>query len=479
MKDDLSKIVEAIFTDEPSLMVCYLNTPREFKYAVIPWENSLPERFNEMHGYDLMPNLYALFEGVSDHEMHVRHHFHQTIGDMIASNYFGLISQWCEEHGIDSSGHLLLEERIIQHVAFSGDLMACLRRMQSPGVDMLTSKPERILKDGWFMAPKYAGSIAFLTNRTTVMSETSSHIETSGKISCTLQEMIGTANIQYLLGVNNMTSYYSWSNFYSDRGKEENQDTVYTKRNYAKYNEYIGRLGVMLKGAIHSADIALYYPIESIQAYFLPSTRSLDTGTQPLEAQHIQASLNDTALSLLYRDWDFDFLDARAVLDAQVADGALKFLNGQYKVVIMPSMKVIPADVLSRLQEFERQGGLLIWMGNLPDLGGSEVEDSIVLQKMQKYNSIEKLDILNEMLKRDLETEKKPAEAGVFIGHYVKEDMNIYYLVNVEPIDISMTVKLNKVNNVKIYDPFDGHIFDTTLPTNITISGYGGIFVIH
>jgi hypothetical protein len=61
----------------------------------------------------------------------------------------------------------------------------------------------------------------------------------------------------------------------------------------------------------------------------------------------------------------------------------------------------------------------------------------------------------------------------------VKEDMNVYYLVNVEPIDISMTIRMHKVNSVKIYDPFDGHIFDTTLPTNITISGYGGIFIIH
>ena len=90
-----------------------------------------------------------------------------------------------------------------------------------------------------------------------------------------------------------------------------------------------------------------------------------------------------------------------------------------------------------------------------------------------------KLDILNEMLRRDLEVEKELAEARVFVGHYIKEVMNIYYLVNVESIDISMTIKLNKVDSVKIYDPFDGHIFDTTLPTNITISGYGGIFIIH
>ena len=235
----------------------------------------------------------------------------------------------------------------------------------------------------------------------------------------------------------------------------------------------------MLKGAIHSADIALYYPIESIQAYFLPSTRSLDTGTQPLEAQHIQASLNDTALGLLYKGWDFDFLDACAVLDAVVADGALKFPNGQYRAAIMPSMKVIPAGVLSKLQEFERQGGLLLWVGDLPDLGGSEGEDPIVLREMQKYKSNEKLDTLNEMLERDLETEKEPAEARVFIGHYVREGMNIYYLVNIEPIEISMTIRMHKVDSFRIYDPFDGKILDTAIPANITISGYGGIFIVH
>ncbi|MBC8232123.1 hypothetical protein H8E77_21465 [bacterium] len=460
MKDDLRKNIDAIFTDEPSLMVCYLNTPRDFKYAVIPWEDSLAERFQEMHGYEILPNLYALFGGFSEREMHIRRHFYQTVSDMVASNYFGQIYQWCEEHGIDSSGHLLLEERIIQHVAFSGDLMACLRQMQSPGVDMLTSKPERILQDGWFMSPKYAGSVASLTGREVVMSETSGHIETATKIRYTLQEMIGTANLQYLLGVNTITSYYPWSRFYSDIGKEEKQDPLYTKHNYVKYNEYVGRLGAVLKGATHAADLALYYPLESIQAYFLPSTKSLVTETQHPVAQRIQARLYDIAFDLLSNGWDFDFLDARAVLDAQITNSTLSLSGMEYKTVIMPSMKMIPADVLCKLQQFEQQGGVLIWAGDLPDLGISEDEDFIVQQKMQKHQSNEKLTRLNERLIRQLEVEKEPAGARIFVGHYLKNKRDIYFLVNVEPTDVCVTVRMRRGNRVKIYEPFDGRISD-------------------
>jgi hypothetical protein len=489
MKDDLRKNIEAIFTDEPSLMVCYLNTPREFKYAVIPWEDSLAERFKKMHGYELLPNLYALFGGVSEREMHIRRHFYQTVSDMVASNYFGLIGQWCEEHGIDSSGHLLLEERIIQHVAFSGDLMACLRKMQSPGVDMLTSKPERILKDGWFMSPKYVSSVAFLTGCKVVMSETSGHIETTGKVSYTLQEMIGTANLQYLLGVNTITSYYPWSRFYSDIGKEENQDPLYTKHNYVKYNEYVGRLGVVLKGATHVANLAVYYPVESVQAYFLPSTKALVTETQHPSSQRIQAKLYGIALDLLRDGWDFDFLDARAVLDARVVNSTLSFSGGQYKAVIMPSMKVIPADVLSKLQEFEQQGGALIWAGDLPDMGVSEDEDSIVRQKMQKYQGNKGLDRLNKRLIREIEVEKDPAGASIFVGHYLsgklseseipmKSGRNIYFLVNVEPTDARLTIRMCRETRVKIYEPLDGQISESNLPAEVFLAEYGGVFLI-
>ena len=478
MKDDLRKNIDAIFTDEPSLMVCYLNTPRDFKYAVIPWEDSLAERFQEMHGYEILPNLYALFGGFSEREMHIRRHFYQTVSDMVASNYFGQIYQWCEEHGLDSSGHLLLEERIIQHVAFSGDLMACLRKMQSPGVDMLTSKPERILKDGWFMSPKYAGSVASLTGREVVMSETSGHIETAGKVSYTLQEMIGTANLQYLLGVNTITSYYPWSRFDADMGNQENQDSLYTKRNYVKYNEYVGRLGVVLKGATHAADLALYYPLESVQAYFLPSTKSLVTETQHPAVQQMQASLNDIALDLLHDGWDFDFLDARAVLDAQIINSTLSFSGTEYNAVIMPSMKMIPADVLDKLQEFEQQGGALIWAGDLPDLSISEDEDFIVRQKIQKYQGNEELDRLNKQLIRELEVEKEPAGAGIFLGHYLRNRRDIYFLVNVEPTDVRVTVRMRRGDRVKIYEPFDGRISESNLPAEVFLEGYGGVFLI-
>ncbi|MBC8235433.1 hypothetical protein H8E77_38290 [bacterium] len=478
LKDALPRNIDAIFTDEPSLMVCYLNTPREFKYAVIPWEDSLAERFKEKHGYDLRANLYALFGGASEREMHIRHHFYQTVSDMVAYNYFELINVWCEEHGIDSSGHLLLEERIIQHVAFSGDLMACLRQMQAPGVDMLTSKPERILKDGWFMSPKYAGSVACITGRQVVMSETSGHIETATRVCYTLPEMIGTANLQYLLGVNTITSYYPWSRFYSDIETDENQDPIYTKDNYVKYNEYVGRLGVVLKGATHAADIALYYPVESVQAYFLPSTKALVTETQHPAAQCMQARLYDITLDLLCNSWDFDFLDARAVLDAQIGNGTLNISAGKYKAVIMPSMKIIPGNVLSKLQEFEERDGILIWAGELPDLGASEDEDAIVKQRMQQYQSNQLMDALNKQLIRKLDIEKSPAEANIFVGHYLRGEKDIYFLVNVEPTDVKVTVRMRRKKRIKVYNPSDGVISESDLPVKVLIPGYGGVFII-
>ena len=54
--EDMSK-VQAIFTDEPSLMTHVVNTAQKYPHLIVPWEDRLPARFKEMHGYDLMPRL--------------------------------------------------------------------------------------------------------------------------------------------------------------------------------------------------------------------------------------------------------------------------------------------------------------------------------------------------------------------------------------------------------------------------------------
>ena len=100
-------------------------------------------------------------------------------------------------------------------------------------------------------------------------------------------------------------------------------------------------------------------------------------------------------------------------------------------------------------------------------------------QVLQKYKSHEGINKLSERISHKIEIEKIPAEACVFIGHYMKEGKNIHFIVNVEPNDIEIMIKTYQSNNVTIYSPFDGLISHINLPAKVLIMGYGGVFIVE
>ena len=51
---DLGKWFESTFTDEPSLMSCFL---KPMPYGVLPWEENFADIFRQRRGYDLIPLL--------------------------------------------------------------------------------------------------------------------------------------------------------------------------------------------------------------------------------------------------------------------------------------------------------------------------------------------------------------------------------------------------------------------------------------
>jgi hypothetical protein len=136
---NLGKRIHAIFTDEPSLMTTYIRPPADALPA-LPWVEDLPEQFKRRKGYDLMPHLESLYTDTGSHRG-VRCDFYEVVAQLVAERYLGQIQQWCRKHGIASSGHLLAEEKLLWHVMYYGDLFTCLRRMDIPGIDILSSDP--------------------------------------------------------------------------------------------------------------------------------------------------------------------------------------------------------------------------------------------------------------------------------------------------------------------------------------------------
>lgn len=363
------EVIEAVFTDEPSLMTAYVNTGDTFGYALVPWENTLPEQFYQMHHYSILENMNALYDGDSTQDKQVRVHFYQTVSEMLKENYFGQLQKWCEENGVHSSGHALLEEKLSYHVPLYGDLMKVIGAEDIPAVDVLTGVPEAYLDNSWFLSTKYISSVARLQGKEQVMFEYCPVEDGEVFALNDFEYTLGTMGLLYLNGANYANSYYSIYDLDEQRANT--------------FNEYVGRLGYTLENAQMDSGIAVYYPIESAQAEYKPMRVQLYNQTENISA--LDNYIKRLALGLLENKMDFNFISSEYMKEPEFLENRMKIGDVWIDTLLMPRVSVIPLETLRTIQEFEKNGGKVIWLENLPQMGLNSVEDKEISVLTERY----------------------------------------------------------------------------------------------
>ena len=118
--DDFDKSVPAIFTDEP-----------QYGRGAFPWSFVLERAYRERYGRELIPELGLLYYDCEE-AAPVRYRFFQMLAELFSKGYSGQISDWCAEHGIKLTGHVLFEDTMALQCKCSGNAMAFYRYMQIP-----------------------------------------------------------------------------------------------------------------------------------------------------------------------------------------------------------------------------------------------------------------------------------------------------------------------------------------------------------
>ena len=110
---DFGKRIPGIFTDEPN----YGNHSGSVFYGEqaerVPWTPSIPKTFKERYGYDLLDHLPELFLVVDEQAAsRVRWQFHDLLTHLFCDAFGRQIGQWCQENGLQHTGHVLLENTL-------------------------------------------------------------------------------------------------------------------------------------------------------------------------------------------------------------------------------------------------------------------------------------------------------------------------------------------------------------------------------
>ena len=343
--------VQAFFTDEPSLQACYLNKgldpaqiddpfdPEFPLYPVVAWENGLPELYQKKYGEALLDRLHELFEGDSCRAKTTRYQFYTLISDLYEEAFYQQISEFCTARGIAFSGHLLLEENLLHHPIFEGNFFNLTRHMQIPGIDMLFTKPENVLR--FAETPKLLSSVASWYGRKHVMSEISGHTENALGIPFDIHDIVCAQLIQFVLGVDIFNSYFD--------------DNILTTEENKLLCDTVARVCKEFSGKKSMANVILYYPIESAQASVKGSDLQLYERPYDPEAIACEESWRGTIDALLRNHYMFDCADENVLAGADISCENCCIINTvsdiRYHALIIPKLAAITITALELFQK--------------------------------------------------------------------------------------------------------------------------------
>lgn len=468
MGDDAS-YVEAIFTDEPSFMSAYhvplteewkqkipVQDPYEEVFDQLPmiaWDRDLPAKFSARWGYDLLCELDRLFEGCSERDMRVRHDFYQLLSEIYADTFFGMQQDLLNDRRIAFSGHALCEESLTMHVACEGSLMADLKCMQIPGIDMLSSIPENIYDSLRLLSCKYGSSAAHVMGREQVMSESSDFDERVAGSPVTLEQRRGAFALQMALGVTTLTSYYTWRDFDADERK--------------KTLDFWARLATIVREGVHKTDFALLYPVRTAWAHYKPTDRVVSSQDMDEPLRSMDDHLLRIAHSLLRQGLDFDFIDTRDLIGCDVRAGEIRIGRESYSTLIVPPGAVMCPEDLRRTRESVDAGGTLIAFEPLSQFALAGPSPEQVIRELaagtpERVRVVKTIDEFADAARSAASQDIKIRLRGDYMvaRRSVYDGSDFVLIVNAAGAAAAASVEFEQGRTAEVWDPWDTRILE-------------------
>jgi len=338
-------LIKETFYDEPAL-----------HHADRMWTPTFNQTFQKRHGYSPMKYYPALWYDIGPQTAAARNALWGHRAELFAENFIKRLNDWCAARGLQFGGHLDQEEPV-NPVPVTGDLMKVFEHQTLPTVD-----------DIWWygrsnVSYKIVTSAAFNYDHPIARAETyAAYRGLTDKIA------FQVAMDQYAMGINEQIP----------------ARTEQPKR--AELNDYVGRLSYLLQHGRHVADVAVLYPIASLQAAY----RNVGGRQFPLAPNEQPPQITEIAYAREGGPWpheadyqdvgealfrglhiDYTYLHPDVFLSRCTIENKRLILNNrenreEYRVLILPGGRVLSAAAAAKIKAFYDQGGMVIATGMLP-----------------------------------------------------------------------------------------------------------------
>ena len=305
------------------------------------WNGQFADEFLKRKGYNIVPELAALFADIGPRTPKIRMDFSDVMTGLTEEGFFKPVYDWHQKRGMimgcDHGG------RGLDVVEF-GDYFRTQRWNQGPGAD----QPDLNID---LIKAKVASSMAHLYQRPRVWLE-GFHSSGWGTSS---EGLIDATFVNFVMGFNLLSlhgMYYSTHGGWWEWAPPDNTFRMPYWKHMKGFMDCIQRLSYLFTQGTHVCDVAIMYPVSPMEA-----------GMNGEEAVKVAF---DSARKLYERSIDFDFMDFHSLERAQIVGKELQVSGESFKILVLPSMTALRHSTLKKALEFKQAGGIVLAVGALP-----------------------------------------------------------------------------------------------------------------
>lgn len=419
------------------------------------WTDDFLEEFQKRRGYDLKPYLPALAMDMGGKTAEIRYDWGKTLTELFNERFMVPMQSWAKKNNTKF-------------------------RIQGYGIPpaAISSNEWADISDGegaqWKVvrAARWASSANHVYGRNVTSSETWTWLH-SPAFRATPLDMKAEADIHFLQGINQLIGHgwaytppqieYPGWRFYAAGEYSERNPWYIVMPDLAKY---LQRMSWLMRQGKPQNDVALYLPNSDAYAHFSAAKVHLIDVERDLVGEKLMPALFESGYNL-------DFFDDEMLNKAgRVEKNNLAIGASNHKAVVLPGVERMPLASVRKLDEFVKQGGVLIATRKMPSIvPGMKATDaeqkelkSIVARlfdgKNPKVKFVQTDEEAGTVLRTILQPDAAVAPNGKDFGfvHRKTEDADIYFVANTSNVKKSVEISFrNAGNNVEIWNAMDGN----------------------
>lgn len=350
---EFGKSIPAIFTDEPQF-----SHKQSFGYAeeerdvILPFTDDFDETYRNTYGNSILDYLPELFWELPEGAISVaRYRYHDHLSERFAVAFADTVGNWCKDHGIMLTGHMMSEPSLISQTSALGEAMRSYRSFQLPGIDMLCDRRE-------FSTAKQAQSAAHQYGCPGVLSEL--YGVTNWDFDFRGHKLQG--DWQAALGITVRVHHLTWVSMGGEAKRDYPACIGYQSPWYKEYpliEDHFSRLNTALTRGKAHVRVGVIHPVESYWLHWGPKEQTA------VIREELESNFNNIINWLLYGLIDFDFISEALFKDLNKVEETSKLKVGEmnYDVIIVPACETLRSTTIDRLEAFVKAGGKVIFVG--------------------------------------------------------------------------------------------------------------------